>query len=331
MSSTSLDIQSSRDIETGWNVYTLTVEDTSVRVVPDAGCNVASINVGGEEFLLQPPTLIEQRGTKFGTPVLYPTPNRVRDGHFTFEGKDYRFTPNKGPNFIHGLVHSVPWTVLEARELIDRRGNTEPACELECELPFLPGTPRYELFPHPHILRLVIRVSAHQVRMTYTVDNSAGTTRIPFGFGIHTYFRYLGPRSTTFLTLPASYWMEAIECMPTGRLVDVGTTPLDLRTARSLEGFFADDVFFGIDPSKPILIEHREAGATLSIRVSEDFTHAVVFSPDGKPAFCVENQTCSTDAHNLYANELTRAAHLQIVDPGDTHSGHVEYQIHVNK
>lgn len=119
--------------------------------------------------------------------------------------------------------------------------------------------------------------------------------------------------------------------MPTGRLVDVGTTPLDLRAARSLEGFFADDVFFGIETSKPILIEHREVGATLSIRVSEDFTHAVVFSPEGKPAFCVENQTCSTDAHNLYANELTRAAHLQIVEPGETHSGHVEYQINVNK
>ena len=327
MSSKSIDIQAHRDIETGWKVYALTVDDTTVRIVPEAGCNVGSIEVAGEEFLLQPPSLIQQQGTKFGVPILYPTPNRVRDGHYTFDGRDYRFTPNKGPNFIHGLVHSTAWTVVEARELIDRRGNVEPACELECELPFLPGSPRYELFPHPHVLRLVIRVSSKRVRWTYTVDNSSGTTRIPFGFGIHTYFRYQGPRASTYLTLPATDWMEAIDLLPTGKLIDVAKTPFDLRKARSLEGLFADDVFFGIDPKTPTLIEHRAVGSTLSINVSDDFTHAVVFSPPDKEAFCVENQTCSTDAHNLYANGLTRAAHLLIVEPGEVHSGHIEYQI----
>ena len=176
MSSKAIDIQAQRDIETLWKVYSLTVEDTAIRVVPDAGCNVGSIMVGGQEFLRQSPTLIEQPGTKYGVPILYPTPNRVRDGLFTFEGRRYRFTPNHGPNFIHGLAHNAPWTVVEARELFDRRGNVEPACELECELPFRPGLPRYDLFPHPHVLRLVIRISPRKVRWTYTVDNSLGTT-----------------------------------------------------------------------------------------------------------------------------------------------------------
>ena len=99
--------------------------------------------------------------------------------------------------------------------------------------------------------------------------------------------------------------MEAIDLLPTGKLVNVADTPFDLRTARSLEGLVADDVFFGIDSQKPALIEHRAMGATLAISVSNDFTHAVVFTPTDKEGFCVENQTCSTDSHNLDANGLT--------------------------
>ena len=40
--------------------------------------------------------------------------------------------------------------------------------------------------------------------------------------------------------------------------------------------------------------------------------------------FCVEDQTCSTDAHNLYARGLKQESHLQIVEPGKTQSGWIE-------
>jgi len=59
--------------------------------------------VDGHEYLVD----IDRTGAApsiLGTPVLYPMPNRVRDGVFTFGGRTFTFAPNNGPNYIHGLV-----------------------------------------------------------------------------------------------------------------------------------------------------------------------------------------------------------------------------------
>ena len=45
---------------------------------------------------------------------------------------------------------------------------------------------------------------------------------------------------------------------------------------------------------------------------------------EGRALFCVRAQTCSTDAHNLFARGLKRESHLQVVEPGKTGSGWVE-------
>jgi galactose mutarotase-like enzyme len=60
---------------------------------------------------------------------------------------------------------------------------------------------------------------------------------------------------------------------------------------------------------------------------SRDITHLVVFTPPARPTFCIENQTSSTDAHNLHARGLTRESHLIIVTPGKTARGSVDWKI----
>lgn len=320
-------IEKRTDLERGWTIYSLSVGSTKVEIVPDAGFNIKSFEHAGESILLEPPTLGDLRGTKFGVPILYPSPNRVRDAHFTFQGRRYGFTPNKGKNFIHGLVHSVAWNVSEVRELVDRQNPADDALEIEACVDFSAGSPQYEHFPHPHRLRVAIRVAEGRLRWTYTVDNEVGTTRVPFGFGLHPYFRYLGSRESTFLRVPATAWMEAIELLPTGRLVPLEQTSFDMRTPRTLAGFFIDDVFWGMKPDEHATIEHRTSRLAIDLVASGDFTHVVVFTPADKEAFCVENQTCSTDAHNLSAIELQEAAHLLVVEPGQSFTGWVEYQV----
>jgi aldose 1-epimerase len=63
----------------------------------------------------------------------------------------------------------------------------------------------------------------------------------------------------------------------------------------------------------------------MTCKASADFTHLVVYTPQ-EPWFCVENQTCSTDAHNLYTLGWDKESHLMVLEPGQTHSGFVEYR-----
>ncbi len=312
------DISLSQDADTGSQVIGLKQGATEVKLAPGAGANVFSIIQGGVELLKTPKSLKDLPGFVYGVPVLYPMPNRVRDSAFEFDGQKYKFEPNNDANFLHGLVHSAAWEVTA----IDAG---KDSATITCRLKFQPGEKPFKLFPFKHDLILAIRVSDGAVRWTYTVDNSQGDKPVPFGFALHPWILYQGPRDNTYVTINATNLMESEKLLPTGKLLDLTGSEYDARKPKSLEGFFSDDVYFGMSADKPTDIDfHKKMKITLT--ASEDFTHLVLYTPKDQPWFCVENQTCSTDAHNMHAKGFKRESHLQIVPPGKTASGFVEFK-----
>jgi aldose 1-epimerase len=63
---------------------------------------------------LDPGQFSNGRPTRSGIPVLFPFPNRIRAGHFTWNGRDYQLPCNDGTkaNAIHGFACRHPWRVL---------------------------------------------------------------------------------------------------------------------------------------------------------------------------------------------------------------------------
>lgn len=318
------DLTLATDADSGFKVFKVAQGETAVEIVPAAGCNVESIRYNGTELLKRPKSLKELPGFMYGVPVLYPTPNRVRGSTFSFNGEKFSFPPNDHGNFLHGLVHSAAWQGGDIDIGDDKTGRAT----LTFRLPFAPGTPQYKLFPLAHSIQLAIGIGNNSVRWTYTVDNSKGDKPVPYGFAIHPWFLYQGSRKETFVTIPATHVMESTEDkLPTGKLLDLASHPeLDARQPRSLEGFVRDDVYAGIEPSHPAVIDFREKHLKITLSASEDFKHLVLYSPKDQPWFCVEDQTCSTDAHNLYAAGLKQESNLLIVEPGKTASGWIEFR-----
>ena len=318
------EVQQVKDPETGWIVYTMCAGKTCVSVVPQAGCNVFSIVHDGRELLKKPKSLKELPGFMYGNPICYPTPNRVANAAFTFEDKTYQFPANNGKNFLHGLVHSAAWEYVGAE-------GTATETTLHCRIVFKEGTEWFKLFPFAHTFKLAIILKEGSVKFTYTVDNSAGGGPVPFGLAFHPWFLYQGSRANTFLEVPATHVYEVSDpsptgLIPTGKLLDLQGHPHDLRTSRTLEDFVIDDVFYGMQAGKSAVIDFKEAKLKLSLPATADFAHMVVYTPQ-EPWFCVENQTCSTDAHNLHARGLTKEANLIIVPKGQMHTGTAEFRI----
>ena len=302
----------------GMQIYTAHQAATTIKFAPSAGANLYSIQVDGVEYLQQPESMDKLSGVGLGNPVLYPTPNRVKNAAFTFEGKIINFVPNSGTNFIHGLVNRHAWTV------VGSSANATSA-SITCLADFRDGTQLGASFPFPHQLYLTVKVSDAAVRWTYEVDNGEGKVSVPFGFALHPYFVYQGQRDATYLKIPATHWMQASSQLPTGELISKDKLDYPLGEFMSLKGTSLDDVYWGIKPENPTVIEFRDVQRRVLIRASEQFTHLVVWTPD-RPYFGVESQTCSTDAHNLHAAGKAEAAHLQICRPGQKMSGWVEYQ-----
>ncbi len=186
----SAEIETAKDADTGWRVLTLKEGDLAVQVVPHAGANVDSIRFKGIELLKQPKTLKDLPGFMYGVPVLYPMPNRVRGGAFTFEGQKYSFAPNNDGNFLHGLVNNAPWKIGPSTTQSASGKDESAIVRLRCD--FSPGTEPYRMLPWPHTLELTITVKKDTLRWTYTVDNRNGDKPIPFGFALHPWFLYQG-------------------------------------------------------------------------------------------------------------------------------------------
>jgi len=143
-------------------VVTQAVEGARIEIDLDAGCRLASFAVGGRELLVTDgPGPIDR-----GCYPMAPYAGRVREGRFTFAGKEYRLPRTLGGHAIHGSVYWRHWEV---------EGDSVFVTELGPEWPF-PGRARQEIRLGPDSLALRLEV------------HSAGGA-MPASCGWHPWFR----------------------------------------------------------------------------------------------------------------------------------------------
>jgi aldose 1-epimerase len=287
------------------------------RIVPGFGCNLARFSVGGRAAIDFDSALLAAHDFT-GTPVLYPTPNRVRECRFTWKGRVYRQRRAGRDVYEHGLAHLESWEYEPPTATAD---GARFIAWLDCR----PGGSMFEAFPFPHRITLEFVLSACGIRVGYAIENR-GVEELPFGFGLHPYFSKLDGEAGTFVSLPAAAVMEATpELLPTGRLIDVAGTPLDLRRPTPVGELDVDHVFTRVEPGRHARVEYRRTGIAIDLEATPDFSHIILYTPRGERFFCLENQTCSTDAHNLHARGFTEVSGLETVAPGEVRRGSVSY------
>ena len=287
-------------------------------ITPMVGSNLCRLSVDGKNVIDFNPDLLRRDFT--GTPVLYPTPNRVRDGVFRYQGQDYPQVLRGTPIFEHGLVHGEAWQHHEPQIRPE-------SISLVTWLDFDPGNDLYASFPFHHRLSMKFTLTRTSLTVTYSLDNK-DTRVLPFGFGLHPYFSRLGGDAGTFVELPAEFVMESTpDLLPTGMLCEVNGTPFDLRAPRPVGALDLDHVFTGIPDRKYAVVSYPDLGLRVRMVTTQDFTHLVLYSPPGVGYLCLENQTCSTDAHNLYERGYVSESGLKFVEPGNIHTGSVTYLV----
>ncbi len=314
-------------------IYTLAGPGQVAEVWPALGFNCFSWTImeSGRllELLYDDPALFgDGRPTRSGIPVLFPFPNRIRDGRFTWDGQTYQLPLNDPAkkNAIHGFACRHSWRVVthgadakSAWVTGQFRGSLDaPEC--------------VELWPADYELTLTIRLGSGSLRLEAAVFNP-DTKPLPFGLGYHPYFKLPfahGDTADCRVQVPArSYW-PLTDSLPNGeRLpVDAGR---DLQKPRRYGDLQLDDVLTDISTSEGA-DGLRECGtiqgdekASLRLYCSPAFRELVVFTPPHRQAFCVEPYTCTTDAINLQARGI-EAGWLTLA-PGQHWSAVVEMRV----
>ena len=290
-------------------VYMLEGEKDRAEVWPALGFNCYQWQAGKGgpplNLLYADPQLFDNgRPTRSGIPILFPFPNRIRAGRFTWAGKEYQLPLNDTTrkNAAHGFVCRRPWRVAG-------QGADATAAWVTGEFQGSKDAPESRAhWPADYVLRVTYRLGAGRLRVEAEVTNPDRVS-LPFGLGYHPYFSMpLTPGGTAddyTIQIPArSYWLLE-ESLPTGERKPVDAAR-DFSRPRAFSGVNVDDVLTDLEPGATSgpeglrwLGSMRQGGHELRVLGSSAFREVVVFTPPHRQAFCLEPYTCPTDAVNL--------------------------------
>ncbi|MTA14871.1 MAG: aldose epimerase [Actinobacteria bacterium] len=174
--------------------------DATVLVSPVSGGRVASIEVAGEELLVT--------GAPGDDPLLWgsypmvPYAGRIREGLFTWGGREVRLPVNLGPHAIHGSGFVSAWQV---------RDQGRDHVELDVDLTWsLGGRAHQHLQLTPGALVCVLTVTA-------------GSEAMPVTLGWHPWFRKPVADDLRF----GAMYRQDEQGIPTGELIDPPPRPWD--------------------------------------------------------------------------------------------------------
>jgi aldose 1-epimerase len=282
------------------------------------GFNAFHWSAAGHALLYRHPDFFnEARPTRTGFPILFPFPNRIRDGRFTWEGRSFELPLHDpaGKNAIHGFAAYRAWRVVG-------QGSDDRQAWITGEFQgSRDAADAVHLWPADYRLRVTYRLAPNLLRVEAVVENP-DSVALPFGLGYHPYFRVepFGGGAARVSLFACRQW-ELLETLPTGRQHDVA--PIRDVPFADLK---LDDLFTGLETVDEggVLVGalRTPAGQSFSMTASPDFRDLVAFTPPHREAVCFEPYTCATDAINLHERGID--AGLRVLEPGGRWSGWVE-------
>jgi len=225
--------------------------------------------------------------------ILAPWPNRIRDGHYTFEDTAYQLalTEPARHNAIHGLTNWSRW------KLVDQAGD---AVTVEFDLPPQMG------YPWSLTLRTRWSVSADGLRSDQEVVNNSDRNA-PWGFSVHPYLRLPGVAvDDILLQVPGrSRVLADTRLLPIGA-VKVAGTEYDYTEPRRIGEAVLDTTFgdleYATDGGSAVTIAAPDGGRSVTVWGDEQFRWWQVFTGDTlhgerfRRSVAIEPMTCPPDA-----------------------------------
>jgi aldose 1-epimerase len=233
---------------------------------------------------------------------LVPFSNRIRDGRFTFNGRDIQLVPNfpPEPHAIHGHGWTTGWAVVEhTDEHLTIGYRHDP-----------------DAWPFPYSARQSFALSGDELRVTVAVSNE-GDEPMPVGFGLHPFF--VRTPQTKITAAVEGLWLSDDNSMP----AELVTLPQDRRLDRGInpDEVTLDNNFAGWNGVAEI--EWADRGVRVTMTAQGPFDFLVVYTPAGEGFACVEPATNMSDAFNRAHTQ--RDTGMIELEPGKEVTGTVTF------
>lgn len=238
----------------------------------------------------------------FKSNVLFPFPNRIEEGHYFFEGKEFQLDVNfpQENNSIHGLVYNKPFKVNETSITPD-----------SCQITMSYDSSGEIGYPFPFCLSITYRLLQGELQCATVITNT-GTTRMPYGFGWHHYFKTGNMIDVNSLSFSSTAMLEVnSQMIPNGGSIEYK----EYASIKTL-GNTQFDNCFRLEEGAETAVVLKDEPSRLSIILkfnSVDFPYLQVYTPPARKTIALEPMTCAPNAFN---NKLG----LQVLEAGEVKS-----------
>jgi len=263
-----------------------------VVILPEIGATLVELELICGNKLVQ---LIHLPGQKsihendlYPSALLAPWVNRVRNGNYSFEGRNYQLPINEQNlgNAIHGFLSRKPFEVFE------KKSTHELA-----EVSFIHNyTGDFQGFPFPFLFTLTYRLNKHGVFSVHFNCKNTGDSHMPFACGWHPYFKIANAeiRHLEIKFRPTLKYISDAQMIPLTE--ETVSFPMPVRFSETTL-----DHVFKLESQADHLTELTDTQSKISLFLkqnSAEFPYLVVFAPSSENCVAIEPMTGNTDAFN---------------------------------
>ena len=299
-------------------MYIIENSSWQIGILPETGASIAYGRIKRDrqifDFFRPTPESGYKNPSTCACFPLIPWSNRLRDGHFRFQGTDYQLEKNgKDGTAMHGVARNYPWRV-------DSFTATRLAVRFDSR--------DYDNINFP------FRFSAH---LDFILDDerfsivtwlkNEDSQQMPGGFGLHPYFvRSLdGTTDPVQLMIPCQEYFKLENALPSAGPIPVEPR-VDFQTARPLGEESIDDCLTSRIDRQPVRFHYEGSSTQIALHIESIFQNIVLYVPPEKPFFAVEPVTNANDGFNLYDKGIPNSGVFELGPREDAH-GMFTFQI----
>ena len=289
----------------------------SAKICVDRGANCISLRHAGYGIsVLREPDYDNGLDNPYlyGMPILFPV-NRISGGHFSFQGRDYRFPINEAQTncHLHGFLHEQPFA-------IEQRAEDLVTCAFGHR-----GDPM--VFPQDFCLRITYALREDGLEQCTALTNLSEQD-MPAMLGYHTTFDLLGfsnGKVCVGVEVDDLLERDMSTYLPTGRVLEEDAVtralkmsdfnPYSQKISRHYRAMGQGNMTL-FDPVRGIGIRYWNDAS---------FGWRLIYNGEADRYICLEPQTCAIDCLN--APYPKGYANVPSIAPGQTVAYHSKIQL----
>ncbi len=237
--------------------------------------------------------------------ILFPFPNRVKDGIYAYGGNRYKLGINDLAfnNAIHGLVHDKHFVP----EVVE---NTQDRIRLKLTFSADGSDPG---FPFAYELGLIYTLETSGViKLTFDLHNT-GFQTFPFGMGWHPYFFSSNLDKSRIAAAFKDHFICPERMIPDEKEEASLDSSFEIGDQSFDDGFTLEEATSIFETPDYTVSMNFDSG-------SEPFLQ--IYTPEDRNSIAIEPMTCLTDA-------LNNGIGLEALDPGQSYQWSIEMKVAV--